>query len=115
MIGTTGAYNTPVTLQNIPISEFTSGSLMIEIADSANLSCTTMVEILPQRIIGHDSINDSPLVSTGNLDASGWTFDELAQAITLSNQKEALLFTPSHRRRLISPSNPISASPEISP
>ncbi len=94
LIGTTGAYNTPITLQNIPISEFTSGSLMIEIADSANLSCTSTVEILPQRIIGLDSITNSPLVSIGNLDASGWTFDELARTITLSNPKgNASLYT----------------------
>jgi hypothetical protein len=85
LVGTTGAYHTPVTLQNIPISEFTSGSLIVEIADSANAGCSTTIEILPQRIIGLDSINDSPLVTTGDLAASGWIFDELARTITLSN------------------------------
>ena len=59
---------------------------MIEIADSANLSCTTTVEILPQRIIGLDSSQQlSPCQHSGTLDASGWTFDELARTITLSN------------------------------
>lgn len=67
LIGTTGTYNAPVTLQNIPISEFASGSLIVEIADSTSPTCTTTVEILPQRIIGLDSIGGPPIVTTGDL------------------------------------------------
>ncbi|MEN8680001.1 MAG: hypothetical protein ABF391_08090 [Akkermansiaceae bacterium] len=85
LIGTTGAYNTAVTLQNIPVSEFSSGSLVVEIADSTNASCTTSVEILPQRIIGLDRVSNSPIVTTGDLDTTGWLFDEVAQTLTLNN------------------------------
>ena len=85
LLGTTGAYNAPVTLQNIPVSEFASGSLIVEITDSSNPTCTTTIEILPQRIIGLDGIGGIPIVTTGDLEASGWIFDEVAQTFTLNN------------------------------
>jgi hypothetical protein len=43
------------------------------------------VEILPQRIIGLDRVSNSPIVTTGDLDTTGWLFDEVAQTLTLNN------------------------------
>ena len=83
--GFTGAYNTPVTLPGIPIAEFSEGNLLLEIADSTDATCTTTLEVLPQRIIGANTITATPILTTGNLDFPGWIFDETTSAFSLNN------------------------------
>ncbi|MFT6862241.1 MAG: hypothetical protein ACJAVK_000798 [Akkermansiaceae bacterium] len=85
LVGFTGAYNTPVTLPEIPVAEFTAGNLILEIADSTDATCTTTMEVLPQRIIGSNTITSTPILTTGTLDSPGWVFDEASSAFTLND------------------------------
>lgn len=88
LVGQTGAYNTPVSLTGIPIAEFAGGGpLSIQIADSANATCTTIVDILPQRILGFNSIpaTATPILTIGDLTTPGWTHDDSVPSLTINN------------------------------
>ena len=87
MIGQTGSYNTPVTLSGIPIAEFAGGSLALEIADSANANCTTTINLLPQRILGTNSIpaTATPILTGGDLSLNGWTYDDSVPSLSMNN------------------------------
>ncbi len=87
LVGQTGAYNTPVTIDNIPIADLASGVLTLEIADSTNAACTTTVDVLPQRIIGTNAlpVTSLPIITSGNLDTPGWTYDDTVPNLVMNN------------------------------
>lgn len=87
LIGRTGAYNTPVTVDNIPIAEFASGSLILTLADSANATCTTTVNVVPQRIMASNNLlgTNLPLSTIGKIAIPGWTIDDAARTLTMNN------------------------------
>jgi len=89
LIGRTGAYNTPVTLSNIPVAEFASGALELVLADSNNAACTTTVQLFPQRLIGTNNIlgTNLPIVTIGKLDVPGWTVDDATRVPSLNNPR----------------------------
>ncbi|MFT6595314.1 MAG: hypothetical protein ACJAT3_001289 [Akkermansiaceae bacterium] len=87
LIGESGRYNTPVTLSDIPIAEFSLGSLTIEIADPANATCTTTIDLRPQRILGTNSIptTATPIFTAGDLSPTGWTYDDTVRSLSINN------------------------------
>ncbi|YCM42058.1 hypothetical protein V2O64_12170 [Verrucomicrobiaceae bacterium 227] len=87
LLGRTGAYNTPVTLSNIPVAEFATGSLDLIFADSNNANCTSTVRLSPQRIFASNDLlgTNLPISTVGRLDSPGWTFDETTRIPSLSN------------------------------
>lgn len=86
LAGQTGAYDVPVTLSDIPLAEFASGSLTLEVTDQSNVLCTSSTILVPQRIIAVDDIlGASTLLTTaGTNDVSGWVFDDAARTATLN-------------------------------
>jgi len=89
LLGRTGAYNTPVTFPNIPVAEFSSGSLDLILADSSNALCTATVPLFPQRLIGTNNIlgTNLPLITIGKLDLPGWTVDDATRVPSLNNPR----------------------------
>jgi len=87
LLGLTGAYDTPLILANIPVAEFANGTITIEIADSANSSCTTNIDLAPLRIIGTNSLTatPSPIITSGSIDSPGWVFDENTRSLEMSD------------------------------
>lgn len=88
LVGQTGSYNTPASLTGIPIAEFAGGGpLSIEIADSANATCTTIVDILPRRILGFNSIpaTATPILTAGEVASADWTYDDTIPSISINN------------------------------
>ena len=87
LVGRTGAYNTPVALNNIPISEFVTGSLDLILADSADATCITEARIAPQRFIASNNLlgTSLPLLTMGRLDSPGWVFDDANRTLTMTN------------------------------
>lgn len=83
----TGAYNTDVTIANIPIAEFSAGTLDLVIADADTAACTTTVSVIPQRIIASDDTASTnlPLFTTGTIPNAGWVFDDALRSMTMQN------------------------------
>ena len=86
LVGQTGAYNVPVNFSGIPLAEFASGTLDIEVADQSNASCASSVSVVPQRIIVSDDLagTNLPVSTSGNIDVPGWTFDDAARTAVMN-------------------------------
>jgi hypothetical protein len=86
LVGQTGPYDTPVTLSGIPLSEFASGNLVIEVADQSNSSCLSSTTVVPQRIIASNDLFgfSSPIATTDTNNALGWIFDDATRTATMN-------------------------------
>ena len=86
-VGLTGAYDTSVSIANIPISEFNAGPLALKFADAVTSTCTSTVAVSPQRIMASDNHNllNIPVFTTGPIPASGWVFDDALRSMTMTN------------------------------
>jgi hypothetical protein len=94
--GTTGAYNTDVTV-NIPIAEFPADPVAapttpaapttISLADAATLTCVTASSIMPPRIIASDDTTglNTPISTTGTNPSVGWVFDDVARTLYMNS------------------------------
>ncbi|MGC6465475.1 MAG: hypothetical protein ACON5N_07815 [Akkermansiaceae bacterium] len=88
-LGQTGAYNTPVSLSDMPLAEFEAGFLDLELADTTNATCTTKVRLFAQRLIATNDIlaSDLPISTINKLDVPGWTVDDATRVPTLNNPR----------------------------
>ena len=85
-IGQTGAYGTAASVTGVPIAEFAAGFIDLEIADSANANCQTVVNVTPTYIIASNNLagTNLPVTTVGAVDFPGWTFDGAARSLTMN-------------------------------
>ncbi len=84
LIGMAGAYGVEKTFTDVPYSAFTNGHLPLVIADAATASTTTTASVLPNRVIGFNTLTNTPILSTGSL-PNAWVIDETARTLTMNS------------------------------
>lgn len=85
--GQTGAYNTPVNITGIPISEFAGGNVEFIFADSGNATCTTTISIEAPHIMASNNLagTNLPVFTIGSVATPGWVIDDTARTLTMNS------------------------------
>jgi hypothetical protein len=87
LAGTTGAYGVPKTISNVPIAEFPNGVLQIRIGDSANPAAETSVSVRTVRVLGTNSVANTPILTEG-IPPAGWVLDDAARTSTQNSSSQ---------------------------